>query len=544
MAMVETTGKDNRLIGNFTLTDIVEVDVITETGIIPSVKFKIKFNNGIISKDITLPLAGLGKLDWYSLHPHLKLSQKVSTAQQNLMNIIRSELPNAPKQTQYHIKRLGTHTIDGEPVYNTGGDLIRCPSVTKNGANILVVPQNYKLDIDQNLDESEAAAEMMKLVSLSPDVGRVIFSHLLLYIMRKTYKETVIAPCCSLFLYGGSGQFKTTYATFLTQIHNRSKDILKPDRLNASIPAAIELIYQKSDCVVVLDDLCPRDSKKNMAQQEETLLEIARVIADGTRPARIRGRHAVPRKEPPSCGVLFTGEYLIGTGSDAARLLPIKLTTPIDKVKLSECQAKPLVVSTFFHYFIEWYIENYSTIQDLLKKWWEKYTQTDLGVHRRLQETHFFLNTANKIFLQYCMEKGLTSSEKASIHHQSFENLLNYLIRAQDVRVKQEINSKPNNVDLFEILCALYKNGDFHVAKNRKRFNSSPSKYDGLIHNELLCFQSASLIAILKKKGYTYSCADISRSLRARDALKLDSEGKNFKIGKTRFYGIYLRKLC
>ena len=45
MAMVETTGKDNRLIGNFTLTDIVEVDVITETGIVPSVKFKIKFKS-------------------------------------------------------------------------------------------------------------------------------------------------------------------------------------------------------------------------------------------------------------------------------------------------------------------------------------------------------------------------------------------------------------------------------------------------------------------------------------------------------------------
>ncbi|WP_333595470.1 hypothetical protein, partial [Anaerospora hongkongensis] len=486
MAMVETTGRDSKFIGNFTLTDIGEVDVITETGIIPSVKFKIKFDNGSISEDTTLPLEELGKLDWYSLHPHLKLCQKLPTAQQNLMNLIRSALPNSPKQTQYQVKRLGTHTIDGEPVYNTGGDLIRCSPITKNCTNILLVSQGYNLDIDQTLNESEAAAEMMKIVSLCPDVGRVIFSHLLLYIMRKAYKDAVIAPCCSLFLYGGSGQFKTTYSTFLTQIHNRSKGILRPDRLNSSIPGATELIYKKSDCVVVLDDLCPRDSKKTMAQQEETLLEIARIIADGTRPAKFRG-HTVPRKEPPSCGVLFTGEYLIGTGSDAARLLPIRLTTPIDKVKLSECQAKPLVVSTFFHYYIKWYIEKYSTIQDLLRKWWEKYTKTDLGVHRRLQETHFFLNTANKIFLQYCMENGLTSPEKASVHHQSFENLLNCLVQAQDVRVKQGIKSNPNNVDFFDVLCALYKNGDFHVAKNRKRFNSSSSKYDGLIHNELLC---------------------------------------------------------
>lgn len=530
-------------IGNFTLDDIRAVNVITETETISSIKFKLKFDSGTISEYITRPLDGLEKLDWYLLHPHLKLYQKISAAQQNLVNLIRSALPNAPQEIHYQVKNLGTHIIEDAPIFNTGGDIVSSSPIFKNCTNLLVVPQGYNLDIDLNINESEAAAEMMKVVSLSPDIGRVIFSHLLLYIMRKAYEDAVIAPCCSLFLYGGSGQFKTTYSTFLTQIYNRSKGIIRPDRLNASIPAAIELVYQKSDCVVVLDDLCPRDSKKNMAQQEETLLEIARVIADGTRPARIRGGHAIPRKEPPSCGVLFTGEYLIGTGSDAARLLPINLTTPIDEVKLRECQAKPLVVSTFFHYYIKWYIENYSTIQDSLKNWWKKYTHTDLGVHRRLQETHFFLNTANKIFLQYCMEKSLTSSDKASIHCYYFENLLNSLVNAQDIRVKQGINSKSPNIDLFELLCTLYKNGDFRVAKNRKRFDSAPSKYDGLIHNNLLCFQSESLIKILKRKGYPYSCTDISRSLRSRDALKLDSEGKNFKIGKTRYYGIYLSKL-
>jgi hypothetical protein len=530
-------------IGNFTLEDICAVNVITETETIYSIKFKLKFDNGTISEYITCPLEGLGKLDWYLLHPHLELYQKISVAQQNLVNLIRAALPKAPQETLYQIKRLGTHIIENAPIFNTGGDIVSSSPISKSHPKISVFSQGYSLDIDQNLNEAEAAAAMMKLVNLSPDVGRVIFSHLLLYIMRKAYKDAVIAPCCSLFLYGGSGQFKTTYSTFLTQIHNRNKGILRPDRLNASIPAAIELIYQKSDCVVVLDDLCPRDSKKSMAQQEETLLEIARIIADGTRPAKFRGR-TVPQKESPSCGVLFTGEYLIGTGSDAARLLPIRLTTPIDEVKLSECQTNPLVVSTFFHHYIEWYIEKYSTIQDLLRIWWEKYTKTDLGVHRRLQETHFFLNTANKIFLQYCMEKGLTSPEKASVYHKSFENLLNCLVQAQDVHVKQGINSSPNNVDLFELLCTLYKKGDFHIAKNRKRFDSAPSKYDGLIHNELLCFQSESLIAILKRKGYPFSCADVSRSLRARDVLKLDSEGKNFKIGKTRYYGIYLSKLC
>ena len=533
---------NNDKVGNFTLTDIIDVEVVTETGIVPSVKFNVRFNTGSISDSITLPLEGLGKVDWYSLHPHLELYQRVPAAQQNLVNHIRSELPNAPKQTQYQIKRLGTHIIDGEPIYNAGRELIRGSS-RANSANILVVPQEYNLDFDLNFSESEAAAEMMKVVSLSPDVGRVIFAHLLLYVMRKVYQDAVIAPCCSLFLYGGSGQFKTTFSTFMTQIHNRNNGISRPDRLNASIPAATELVYQKSDCVVVLDDLCPRDSQKNMTQQEETLLEIARIIADGTRPAKMRGR-TVPRKEPPSCGVLFTGEYLIGTGSDAARLLPIKISTPIDETKLRECQSKPLVVSTFFYYFIKWYIENYKSIQDRLKKWWEKYTQTELGVHKRLRETHFFLNTSHEIFLQYCRERNFTSSENAKINRHSFEKLLNDLVQEQDVRVKQGIKIEPKAVDPFELLSTLYKNGDFRVAKHKKKFELAPSKYDALMHNNLLCFQSDSLRAMFKNKGHFYTCAEISRSLRAKDALKLDSEGKNFKIGRKRYFGVFLSKLC
>lgn len=528
--------------GNFTLTDICEVDVIKETETVPSVKFRLKLETGTLSVPITLPLKGLGKVDWYSLHPHLELYQRVQAAQQTLMNRIRSELPNASKETQYEIKRLGTHIIDGEPVYNTGLELLRGSS-SASSSPISIVSNDYNIAVDLNVSEAEAADEMIKVVMLSPDAGQIIFAHLLLYVMRKAYLDAGLPPCCSLFLYGGSGQFKTTYSTFLTQIHNRNKGISRPDRLNSSIPAAIERLYQMEDCVVVLDDLCPRDSSRTTAQQEETLLEVTRVIGDGTRPSKMRGGK-LSRQEPPSCGVLFTGEYLIGTGSDAARLLPIKLSTPIDEAKLLECQSKPLMISTFINHFIRWYLENYKAIQDWLKEWWKTYIRTDLEVHKRLRETHFFLNTSYRIFLKYCLDRKFTSKENANIHSDCFEKLLNGLVREQDGRVKQRIKITPKDVDPFELLSTLYKNGDFRVAKNKKKFELEPAKYDALMHNDLLCFQSDSLLAMFKNKGYSYSYEEIKNSLQAKNALKLDGEGKNFRIGRNRYYGIFVSKLC
>jgi len=56
------------------------------------------------------------------------------------------------------------------------------------------------------------------------------------------------------------------------------------------------------------------------------LVDITRIIGDKSGRARMKGNEVMSKK--PECGVILTGEYLIGTGSTAARLLPIKFTTP------------------------------------------------------------------------------------------------------------------------------------------------------------------------------------------------------------------------
>lgn len=64
-------------IGNFTVEDIREINEITETEKIPSVKFTIVVN-GVDRVDKTVPLSGpngLGKLNWYDVHPHIVLKK-------------------------------------------------------------------------------------------------------------------------------------------------------------------------------------------------------------------------------------------------------------------------------------------------------------------------------------------------------------------------------------------------------------------------------------------------------------------------------------
>lgn len=245
----------------------------------------------------------------------------------------------------------------------------------------------------------------------------------------------------------------------------------------------------------------------------------------------------------PRCGVIIPCKFEISTGSEAARCLIVPVNVSIDSVKLQACYDRPLVVSTFYHFFISWYVSNYDAIRDLLEKWLREYRGVSLGIHDRLQETHCFLSSAYKIFMQYCIEKGFTSSESAQAHHHSFRNILTSLVREQHERVKRAKKVEVAKVDVYKLIRTLYKSGSLELTKNKKRFNSAPEKYDGLIHGELLCLRGEKLLSLFQKAGYSNTLADIRNDLIAREALYLDSEGKNKKIGNKRVCGIYLNKL-
>jgi hypothetical protein len=541
---------DDFPIGNFVVGDIQEVDVITESGTIPSVRFVIQLDSGPkIEK--TLPIEGLEKLNLYNLHPHLTLLHKLPTAQKKFVTFIRTALPDAPeKVTQNKISRLGTHIIRDEPMYHTGRVLIRAgpPPDPGDRPDIVAESSEYKIDIDPTLSETEAIAEMVNAVSLSPDVGRVVLAHSLLSMMREVYKAAWRPPRCSLFIFTESGQLKTMYTSYLSQLHNRAEGIAEPTRLDATTAAAEAIIFEKSDCAVILDDLFPSKHRDKKDQQEKTLVDILRIIGDGVGRAKMDGKQI--SKGTPTVGVIFTGEYLIvSASSDAARMLPVQSSVPIDDAKLRECLSRPLALSTFYHFFITWYIENYADIKSLLEEWWDKYTRKDMGIHRRLKETHFFLNSAFKLFLRYCAEKTAMPYENEIRHARSFEDLVTKLVREQAARVKQLATpGTDEKADIFKLVCKWHQEKFFKLLKERDvkpldELGKRLKGYDGFKYNGLLCLEPDRLLKMVQTVIPTATVADVSRALRAKGALKLDGANKNYKVGNRRYYGIYPSKL-
>lgn len=393
----------------------------------PHLEISLAFEKGDSSNKTMVPLSQLETVSWEKLDYRAVFAPSIAVARANryIANDIHSALDDLPVADVYRLSHPGLHKINGEPVFCAGNEIIRSSSGVAQGPEIEVVPMSQRLDFDPNLSEDKAAAEVLNLISLFPDSGRVILSQVLVAFMRQAYEDAGKPPAFCVFLYGHTGTQKTTIAGFLTQVYNRNDGIAELTRLNASRASAVELLMDAVDEVKVFDDLFPAASSQVRKSQETTLSEITRYIADGTIPARMKGSKV--REGRPRCGLLFTGEYLIGERSDAARLLPVEMTKP-DTRALKYFQDQPLIVSTFYRNFISWFIENYDGVVAYLKEWFDEYNKADLGVYDRLRWTHFFLNTAYSLLLEYCGEKGVLEEDDVLRFHDSFIEILTQLV--------------------------------------------------------------------------------------------------------------------
>jgi len=499
--------------------------------------------DGTKSEPMVIPLKDLEKRNWANdIDLRCFLYPDVAKAGEYIANMIRTSCYKAPQKKTTVIDRLGTHTIEGVPVFCKGDGLI-WPAGLENKPSVKWSPiPNNRLAIDPNCSERDAEVGMMRIIDLSLESGRIIFAFNMLNVMREAFIASGKTPRSMVFVHGLTGMKKTTYTNFQSHIYNRDKPLESPPRLNSSIPAAVKILYEKSDCVIVLDDLYPAQDSESRRQQEKLFFEIARIIGDGVEPARMRGQQVA--KAPSRCGVLSTGEYYTGIGSNASRLFPVKMSVPIDNDKLTACQKEPLILSTFYNYFIQWYITNYDKICGLLKEWLDAYLNTKSSVHDRLQETQFFLEAAYKIFLTYRIDKGFITPEVAQEQYNSFYHQLRAIVKEQNVRASRNKNIKLD-IDYLALIRKLYHDKQFALVRSAKDFEAKA--HDGIIHKDHIYFRRDRLLKKLRVYEPSAEFDDALENLKMQQAIKTGrhSDSKQLHGGKhnPRLYAIKLAKL-
>ena len=530
---------DGKAVANFIPKVLACQEVFTPAGekCETFVRLSLNFADGT-NVEITVSHSDLDQLNWPELNRRCIFSPNDRNARGYIAIIIRAELCHAPVETVYRLDRAGIFHINDAVIFAAGDRVItRSPTAEATPSfDLGQIP--FHLDIDPELTVAKAFEGMGELINLSPEIGRVLVAHAISGIIRAAFKEAGLTPCAVLVVMGKSGMLKSHYVPHMVQLYNRQNGIGAVTRFNSTKRFIEDALYDYSECTAVIDDLHTAESRSIKRRNEETAEEIIRRIGDDTGRGRMDGHTHVQQQFRGNA--VFIGEYTIGKASTIPRVLVVEITSPPNGAILDKYQRHhPLVVSTFYYYFIQWYVDHFAeicaAIDDSLTK--SREATANSSIHGRLRDTQLYLQLSYMLFLKFCTESQCFSEQDATDECNDFSDYLTRLIQAQQARFDQDSNSK--TVDYLNLIRYLYHNSGFRLAKSKKDFN--PIIHDGLIYYDCLCLRGECLKNRLSQFVPHFSFNDCINSLLDVRALKLVGNKYTVQIdgtGGKRFYAI------
>lgn len=531
--------ENNKPVCTFVPKAVNVIKTVGATGTKDFVRVNLYFKEGE-SKEISVPLSKLDQIDWFSLDKRCIVNPNYKNGSKYIGNLIRTGLNKIPTEVCYSLDKLGVNQI-GDTILFAAGDRVITRSSATVVSNFKLEQLPFRLDIDQKLSEREAFEGMRELISLSPEIGRVLIAHVISGVARAAFKEAGLTPCAVLVIVGESGMLKSHYIPHMTQLYNRADEIKAVTRFNSTHRFIEDVLHEFSECTAVIDDLHSAESKGIKRRNENAAEEIIRRISDDTGRGYKEGNASVQKEFRGN--VVFIGEYIIGKASTIPRALVVNLTKRPDGRILDKYQRQqPLLVSTFYFYFIQWYVDHFEDIRNEIDVRLTKFREATAGsnIHGRLCDTQFYLQIAYMIFIEFCRESGFISTEDAEDEYKFFSTQLAGLIRTQQAKFNAD-KERPGGVDYLKLLRKLFKSNSFQLADSIEQFN--PNKYDGLFHYDCLCLRGESLDKKIEKNFPAFKHNDVIEELLNKNALKLVKEKHTVQIKGLRFYAIKLSSL-
>lgn len=189
--------------------------------------------------------------------------------------------------------------------------------------------------------------------------AQIVILYIIISIISAKLPQGVGAFSSLLCLIGSTDSRKTSVANALfnpmgANSHNASFE----DTL-ASVEASLRSC---KDSILVLDDL-----SHDTAQQRRILEQVLRLVGDKTTCAKKMSGGGKIIEEQPTATAVVTGEFVpLLTNSSLARLIILELSqNSVNLEELTKLQEQPALLSSFFTYFIQWFLRKPELISEL-----------------------------------------------------------------------------------------------------------------------------------------------------------------------------------
>ena len=512
-------------------------------------------HDGILVALLPVKTANVEKMIWFDISPYCIISPDFPKAEKYLAHIIRYMLNNENLKTvQYQqIDTVGWHKIkifDRDNIYGCyDGEQLILPQAIEEDMRERIRPKesDWVLKSDkERYTEQESVAGVIKVLSLNRSAGLPIFAFILAALLKSIFRECGIILKFVLYVCGLKDRLKTAYTSVLYPITRRIDGKSKPlIQFNSSTYSIDNLLNDYPDFPIILDNVYMSEDNDINRRIKKTFEEAAQSMGDDA------GKSKAGKEYNPSASIIAIGENDgLGNPSTIARYFTIPfgddLRNPDKQAILHKYQNDPLIISTFYSYFLQWVTNNIDDIKagitSLLTDFRE--ISNSVNISPKLRERYFILLTSYMLFLKYCKSKDFFTNVEIKQLKKSFSDLLIRLCNRHNETIIEKEASEKNNEDYGDFLRLIkywYRNDEFDVADSED--DKDLKNKEALIYDGCLCLRTKPLMEKINKSFPKAKLNHVIALLVTKKVLKSDSDRNTAKIKGIRFLKIPLDKL-
>jgi Bifunctional DNA primase/polymerase, N-terminal len=347
---------------------------------------------------------------------------------------------------------FGWRRIDGRWIYLHGGGGIGANGAVDtvevkpgNALAQMVLPPvtNLRRAVRASLDLLEVAPQRITY----PLWGAIYRAPL------SEFAPTTVVP----WLFGPSGVLKTSVA-LLAQAHYAPMVAARPMANWASTANANErLAFLAKDCLLLVDDFCPRGSAQDVGRMHGAGERLIRAAANRGGRGRMNADASLRPEMYPRGMLLGTGEDVPRGYSLRVRMVLLEVAADeVDLERLTELQQQTALLGEAMSGYVSWLAEQdkaqFAARQNELRA-------AGHGEHLRIPENFAELQLGIETGLRFAVDCGALSEAQAREHETAAAREMRRLARAQERLLRSEEPAER----FVRLLGAVLKSGRAHV---------------------------------------------------------------------------------
>lgn len=353
--------------------------------------------------------------------------------------------------------------------------------------NLSQMPGYSYIDKEASLKECyQCAGKMFDLIPNKKYVIDILLAYTTLSFLVHKLREIEIPPKALVWLYGGTGIFKTEIAKILISFFGKN-DVI-PASFNDTKTRIEIMMNLTKDALLLVDDYCPSTTAGENYRNKDKVVMITRNIGDRTSRGRMTPSMKPRPSYPPLGNVIITAEDTFVGASTISRHITLHLIRgDVDENVLSYLQVNKPYLAKFGEYYVCWLLENIYTeagkynLKDIFLKYRDEAFSKDR--HRRFAETMAHLRLSMYLLTEFLCASKLIDIKKQEEMNQDMAKATEQWACNQNQLILQEDMADMFMLGLQELILSgqvsavPYNNPDRSIIKQTYLYADADTYY-------------------------------------------------------------------